>query len=60
YKQIALIAHSIKGSSGNFRLESVQEESAKIEKMAKAEDKNFDYEESYKKIKSDIESIRIR
>ncbi|HEY9202735.1 MAG TPA: ATP-binding protein, partial [Sulfurimonas sp.] len=47
YKQIALIAHSIKGSSGNFRLESVQEESAKIEKMAKAEDKNFDYEESY-------------
>ncbi|MDY0123532.1 ATP-binding protein [Sulfurimonas sp.] len=60
YKQIALIAHSIKGSSGNFRLESVQEESAKIEKMAKAEDKNFDYEESYEKIKSTLEAIKIR
>lgn len=60
YKQIALIAHSIKGSSGNFRLESVQEESAKIEKMAKAEDKKFDYEESYEKIKSTLEAIKIR
>ncbi|TKI69099.1 response regulator [Sulfurimonas crateris] len=60
YKNIALIAHSIKGSSGNFRLESVQEEGAKIEKMAKAKDTNFDYEDSYKKIKSALEAIRIR
>lgn len=60
YKQIALIAHSIKGSSGNFRLESVQEEGAKIEKMAKAKDENFDYKESCDKIKSALEAIRIR
>jgi len=59
YKQIALIAHSIKGSSGNFRLESVQDEGAKIENMAKAKDKDFDYEHSLKKIKSAIEAIKI-
>lgn len=60
YKQIALIAHSIKGSSGNFRLESVQEEGAKIEKMAKSQDKDFDYEGSLEKIKSTIEAIKVK
>lgn len=60
YKQIALIAHSIKGSSGNFRLESVQEEGAKIEKMAKSQDKDFDYKGSLEKIKNAIESINIK
>ncbi len=60
YKQIALIAHSIKGSSGNFRLESVQEEGAKIEKMAKSKDKDFDFEHSLEKIRSAIEAIKVK
>lgn len=37
YSKIALIAHSIKGSSGNFRLEDVQDDSAELEKWLKKE-----------------------
>lgn len=59
YKNIALIAHSIKGSSGNFRLEEVQEESAKIEKMAKAADANFNYEEAFEYIRERLLAIKI-
>ncbi|MBE0513632.1 ATP-binding protein [Sulfurimonas sp.] len=60
YKKIALIAHSIKGSSGNFRIESVQEEGEKIEKMAKAKEKDFDYEHSFEKIKIALEAIKVK
>ncbi|WP_188093742.1 MULTISPECIES: ATP-binding protein [Sulfurimonas] len=59
YKKIALIAHSIKGSSGNFRLEEIQEQSEKIEKMAKAKDKKYDYESAFEKIKSRLAKIKI-
>lgn len=60
YKTIALIAHSIKGSSGNFRLETVQEESAKIEKMAKATDMNYNYEEAFEYIIERLLAIKIK
>lgn len=59
YKTIALIAHSIKGSSGNFRLEEVQEESAKIEKMAKAADTTFNYEDAFEYIRERLLAIKI-
>ncbi|MDQ1243751.1 MAG: hypothetical protein QG565_91, partial [Campylobacterota bacterium] len=59
YKKIALIAHSIKGSSGNFRLEDVQEESSKIEKMAKGEESTYNYEALLEKIKNRLSKIKI-
>lgn len=59
YKKIALIAHSIKGSSGNFRLEEIQEESAKMELMAKNADGKYKYEAVYEKIKERLEQIKI-
>lgn len=59
YKKIALIAHSIKGSSGNFRLEDVQEESSKIEKMAKGEESTYNYEALFEKIKNRLSKIKI-
>lgn len=59
YKTIALIAHSIKGSSGNFRLEEVQEKSAQMEKMAKTAEENFDYQEAFEYIKERLLAIKI-
>ncbi|MCK9473902.1 ATP-binding protein [Sulfurimonas sp.] len=59
YNKISLIAHSIKGSSGNFRLEVMQEESEKIEKMAKAKSEDFDFEHSFEKIKSALAQIKV-
>ncbi len=59
YKKIALIAHSIKGSSGNFRLEEVQEDSSKIEKMAKNSESDYDYESVFEKIKNRLSKIKI-
>ncbi|MDD3475839.1 MAG: ATP-binding protein [Sulfurimonas sp.] len=59
YSKMALIAHSIKGSSGNFRLEDVQESSTKFEKMAKKKDINYNYEEAFKKIKDRLLEIKI-
>lgn len=59
YKKIALVAHSIKGSSGNFRLEDVQEYSSIIEKMAKAEDEKYEYERAFEKIKDALSKIKV-
>jgi len=59
YKRIALISHSIKGSSGNFRLETVQQDSAKMEKMARDEDSKYNYEARLEKIKSVINKIKL-
>jgi len=59
YKKIALIAHSIKGSSGNFRMESLQEITAKMERMAKNEDAEYDYENAFKIIKEMVAKIKI-
>jgi CheY-like chemotaxis protein len=59
YKKIALSAHSIKGSSGNFRIESLQHLASEMEAMAKKENKEYDYEGVFQKIKEIIESIKI-
>lgn len=59
YKKIALIAHSIKGSSANFRLETVQEESQMIEKMAKEENPRFNFKDAFEKIKNSVAQIKI-
>ncbi len=59
YKNIALMAHSIKGSSGNFRLEDIQEQSANIEKMAKLGKEDFNYEEAFEYIRDRLMLIKI-
>jgi len=59
YKKIALKAHSIKGSSGNFRIEELLKDSAEMEQMAKHENKEYDYESVFHKIREKIESIKV-
>jgi PAS domain S-box-containing protein len=59
YKKIALISHSIKGSSGNFRIEALQENTAMMEKMAKHENSEFDYEELFETIKERVAKISL-
>ena len=59
YKKINSIAHSIKGSSANFRLENLQAMSDELEKMAKKEDEKYNYLNTYDNIKIAIETIRI-
>ncbi|MBU0721790.1 response regulator [bacterium] len=59
YKKIALIAHSIKGSSGNFRIKVLQESASEMENMAKNENTQYDYEGMFEKIKHRVQEISI-
>jgi HPt (histidine-containing phosphotransfer) domain-containing protein len=59
YKKIALKAHSIKGSSGNFRIEELLKDSAEMEQMAKYETKSYDYEVTFNRIEAKIASIKV-
>ncbi len=45
YGNIAKLAHSIKGSSANFRLETLQNLAHEMEKSAKEENSYYDYED---------------
>jgi HPt (histidine-containing phosphotransfer) domain-containing protein len=59
YKKIALNAHSIKGSSANFRIEILQTSANEMENMAKNEDEKFDYFTKYEIIKQRVDEIKI-
>ncbi len=59
YKNIALLSHSIKGSSGNFRIENLQKASSEMENMAKEQNSSFDYALEFERIVKQIESIEI-
>ena len=59
YKTISLLAHSIKGSSGNFRIESLQRYASEMEKMAKSEEDVYDYEKVFEEIKCVLATIKI-
>ncbi|WP_226966470.1 Hpt domain-containing protein [Sulfurimonas sediminis] len=59
YKKTALLAHSIKGSSGNFRIEILQKNATEMERMAKLENADYNYEQTLKEIKEKIASIKI-
>jgi len=50
YKVITHIAHSIKGSSANFRIDKIVEMAYSIEKASYEEDNSFDYEEHFKSL----------
>lgn len=59
YKKIALLSHSIKGSSGNFRVKILQETASEMESMAKEENRNYDFEQSFEVVNTKIQEIRI-
>ena len=59
YKEIGKIAHSIKGASGNFRIEFVQNSASEMEKMAKHENSEYHYLEIFEEIKDRIDEIII-
>ena len=59
YKKIALMAHGIKGSSANFRIEFLQKSASEMEKMAKEEREDYDYEGIWALMKENISSIKI-
>ena len=59
YEKIALMAHSIKGSSGNFRIEALQNYASEIEQMAKEENRLYDYNSIYEYIRQRVEEIKI-
>jgi len=59
YKKIALLSHSIKGSSGNFRIEILQKNANEMEKMAKLENVDYHYEKTFEEIEKKIASIQI-
>ncbi len=57
YDHIARVAHSIKGSSSNFRIESIVELAYAIEKAAYAGERDFDYDANYADIVKVFEGI---
>jgi HPt (histidine-containing phosphotransfer) domain-containing protein len=59
YEKIALISHSIKGSSGNFRIDSLQKFASEMEQNAKNKEKYFSYKQFFVDIKNEIEKIKI-
>lgn len=59
YEAIATIAHSIKGSSANFRIELVQNSANEMEKMAQNKDNSYNYTATLKKIQRKLEAIEI-
>jgi signal transduction histidine kinase/CheY-like chemotaxis protein len=60
YKKIALKAHSIKGSSGNFRIEELLKLSSEMEQMAKAQETEYDYEGKFQLLSQRIAQIYIK
>ncbi len=58
-QSIAKLAHNIKGSSGNFRLEDVQKEANAMETAAKESNETFAYEISFAKIEKRLMSIQV-
>jgi CheY-like chemotaxis protein len=60
YKKIGLLAHDIKGSSGNFRIDFLQKNANEMESMAKLENSTYNYEKVLESIKETICSIDIR
>lgn len=59
YKVIGHIAHSIKGSSSNFRIEDLVALAYELEKAAYAKDETFDFSAIYKEIVNAFKSIEM-
>jgi HPt (histidine-containing phosphotransfer) domain-containing protein len=59
YKKIALLSHSIKGSSGNFRIKVLQDIASDMEIMAIKCIEHFNYEKSLDSIELVVNKISI-
>ena len=57
FKIINLLAHSIKGSSSNFRIEHIVELAYELEKAAYAKESGFDFETVYDDMVKEYEGI---
>ena len=58
YKVINHLAHSIKGSSSNFRIEALVSLAYELEKAAHQEDIDFEYEKFYMEIEKTFEALK--
>ncbi len=59
YTKIAKLAHSIKGSSANFRIKIIQESASTMESMAKEENSTYEYEACFEVIKKSLDAIKV-
>ena len=60
YKKIQILAHGIKGSSANFRIDTLQEIGTKLENMAQEKNTHYDYRGDFFQIQKIIEGIKLR
>jgi len=59
YKKIQILAHGIKGSSANFRMENLQNMANELESMAKNHNTQYNYNYIFKNIKAIVEDIEV-
>ena len=59
FSKIALLSHSIKGSSSNFRLDSLRDYTDEMEKMADDKNSTYSYFETYKRVDEIIKEIKV-
>ena len=59
YKVINHLAHSIKGSSSNFRIEALVSLAYELEKAAHQEDEDFEFEKVYEEIVKTFETLKV-
>ena len=59
YKKMQILAHGIKGSSANFRMENLQNMASELENMAKNHNTEYNYKYIFKNIKAIVEDIEV-
>lgn len=59
YIKISNLTHSIKGSSGNFRIQELQDLAAQMESQAQKKESGFPYSDVLKKIEKIVLKIKI-
>ena len=59
YEKIQILAHGIKGSSANFRMENLQSMASEMETMAKNKNSEYNYKKIFEDIKDVIDYIEI-
>ncbi len=60
FKEMARQAHSIKGSSANFRIKIVQDLAKKIEEAAISSDESCDYRKLFEELTEELKNIYIK
>jgi signal transduction histidine kinase/DNA-binding response OmpR family regulator len=59
FKKIRSLAHAIKGSSANFRMDELQSLASQMEQRAKGSDRDFNYIQQFDDIKNIIKRVQI-